>query len=1073
MGQLSVFLLGPFQAHLDGRPLGGFAYDKVRALLAYLAMESNRPHSREKLAALLWSDQSPDAARNSLRQALATLRRAIGDQKSNTPFLLLDQGNMQINPVASVWLDVGVFQQHLAASQNHTHTDIETCPFCVQHLEAGVALYRGDFFDGLLLQDSEEFELWVVTRREEFRLQALSSIFHLTNHYMRRGQYSKAQGYAFRQVEIEPYCEEAHRQLMSILANSGQRSAALAQYESCRRILASELGVPPAHETYALYKRIRSAGETRPNNLPLPLPALIGREEETASIAERLTDPECRLLTLTGMGGVGKTSLALHSAMGHLGDFLHGVFFVPMAALQNLDQVLTALTETLHLTHDSQTDSQNRLLNYLREKNLLLVLDNFEHLLPHDFPKGNDGAKPKPEKAEANRLLEFLNDMLQAAPYLKALVTSRERLKLQAEWVIPVEGLSYPRDPDKTPPSDLPHFASIQLFLSAARRVAANFNPTEVDYCHIAKICRLNDGVPLGVQLAAGWTESLSCETIAAEIQSDLDFLATSLRDVPDRHQSLSTVFDRSYRLLSKEEQSVLCRLSVFRGAFQRTAARDVAGAGNHHLIALVNKSFLRAEPGGRYDLHPLLKMFLRKKLASHPQEQAAVESRHAACYADFMQSREDALVVRQDTPALNEVGMEFEDVSAAWNWAVDHHDLDLLSKSLESLNIFCWARNRFQEGREAFERAIGTIASHDDAGPQSRLLLERLRCHEAEFTAWLGDLPAARNQLQSVIDSLRRLCADKELLYALNLMGMINYWQGCFSQARNVLQEALSLARDRQSRHDLAQALVSLANTICDESADYETAMPLYEESLILYRELNNLNGVAKALVNQGAVCYEMGDHLQAKRLLEQSLEIYRQVGYPPGISAAINNLATVERDLGNPKRAREFLSESLALKRTSGNPNGIMYSLLEIGAMDTAAGMYAEARENFHEAILLARETGAFNLMLHLLAGLAELYMKEGNMENAAALTAFVNLQKELGVELTNQVNKLLDDLKTAIPEKLLQQCVEWAKSKTLKEVVSEVLADDPHLYCKEPELISPDSSLNRCNLTVKQHN
>jgi DNA-binding SARP family transcriptional activator/predicted ATPase len=1051
MGQLSISLLGSFQAHLDGHPLGGFAYDKVRALLAYLAVESNRPHSREKLTALFWPNQSPDAARSSLRQALATLRRAIGDQKSVTPFLLLDQGNMQMNPDASVWLDVGIFQQHLAASQNHIHTDIETCPSCIQHLETGAALYRGDFFDGLLLQDSEEFELWAVTKREEFRLQALTSFFHLTNHYMRRGQYSKAQAYAFRQVEIEPYCEEAHRQLMSILAHSGQRSAALAQYESCRRMLASELGVLPARETCALYERIRSAAENRPNNLPLPLPALIGREEEIANIAEHLSNPECRLLTLTGMGGVGKTSLVLRAAVGHLGDFLHGVFFVPLAALQSFDQVLTTLTEILHLTHDSQTDPRNRLLNYLRDKSLLLVLDNFEHLLPHDSPKtlNTDKEKTRPQTTGTNDLLQWLGEMLQTAPHLKLLVTSRERLKLQAEWVIPLEGLSYPRDPDKVPPADLPNYASIELFVSTARRVAASFNPSEDDYRHIARICRLNDGVPLGVQLAAGWTESLSCATIAAEIQSDLDFLATSLRDVPDRHHSLSTVFDHSHRLLSTAEQAVLCKLSVFHGPFQRAAARDVAGAGNHHLTALVNKSFLRAGPGGRYDLHPLLKMFLRQKLAATPQEQTAAEARHAAYYAGFMQSREDALVVQQDNVALNEVGMVFDDVSAAWNWAAAHHDLDLLSKSLESLNIFCWARNRFQEGREAFERALGAIASHDSASPQNQLLLERLRCHEAEFTAWLGDLPAARSQLQSVIDSLRRLSTDKELIDALNLMGMINYWQGDFSLARDVLQEALSLARDRQNRHNLAHALVNLANTICDETADYETATPLYAESLALYRELNNLNGVAKALVNQGAMYHETGDFPQAKLLYEQSLEIYRQVDYPPGISAAINNLAQVERSLGNLTKARELLLESLALKRTSGNPNGIIHSLLEIGIVDTAAEMYAEAHDNFHEAILLAREAGASSLMLHILVGQAELYMKQGNMQSAAVLAAFVISQKEPGLELINQINDLLGNLKQVVPEKVLNQYKERAKSRTLEEVVSEVLTEGLHLH------------------------
>ncbi len=1043
MYQLSVFLLGSFQVHLDGHSLDGFAYDKVRALLAYLVMEADRPHSREKLAALFWPDQSPEASRSSLRQAIATLRRAIGDQESSHPFLLTDQGSLQINPAASVWLDVSAFQQQLSASQPHSHADIETCHACIQHLEKGVSFYRGDFLDGLLLGDSGDFETWIMTRREQFRLQALTAFYHLTNHYIRRGQYAQAQIYAFRQVEIEPYCEEAYRQLMNILARSGQRSAALAQYEACRRLLASELGVAPAPETQALYKRIRSAGEAHPHNLPLPLPALVGREDELTLISERLAHPECRLLTLTGLGGVGKTMLALHAAAGHLGDFLQGTYFVSLTALQYPDQVLTTITDTLRVPLDGKSDPKTQLLNYLREKSLLLVLDSFEHLLAHPIPKelaGGQGSG-KPECTGMSDLLNLLNEILLAAPHVKLLVTSRERLNLQTEWLIPIEGLSYPDDPDKAPNADLPGYASIRLFVRCAQRVAANFPPSEDAYRPIAKICQLNRGIPLGIQLAAGWVETLPCQAIAAKIQADLDFLATSLRDVPDRHHSLVAVFEHSWALLPAAEQAVLCKLSICRNPFQRVAAREVAGAGHHHLVALVNKSFLRVEPGECYDLHPMLKMFLRQKLAADPQEQVATEARYAAYYTGFMQTREAALTTRQDPVALAEVNAVSEDVRAAWDWAVAHRNLDFLSGSLNSMDIFYWARNRFRDGRTIFTKTIEALASQGESMPQ--VLLERLRCREAEFTAWLGDLETAQRQLQSVINAFRGLQDDEELLYALNLMGMIAYWQSDFPLAKEVSQEAIAIARRLPSRHNLAQALTTLANALCDETADYEAPKLLYAESLALYRELGNLNGMAKALVNQGAVYYGLDDYSQAKCLFEQSLQIYRQIEYPLGIAIVSNNLAMIARHLGNLAEARELLEESLAIKRATGNVNAIIYSLLEIGAVNIAEGKYTEAHDCLCEALLLGQKFGSAKLMLYVLVSHAELHIKLGEMERAATLVTFVLAQEGLAAELINQAQSTLAEIKAVLPGTILAQHEKQARARTMEEIVGEVLA------------------------------
>ena len=276
MTRLTIRLLGPFHVTLDGEPITNFESNKVRALLACLAMEPHHPHSRETLAGLLWPDHPERTARHNLRQALSNLRQAIGDRAASgdrdvdPPFLCITRGTVQLNPDSDYQLDASQFDALVTTSEAHAHTRLETCKPCIRRLEQTVELYRGEFLAGLYVGDSLSFEEWALLRRERFHRLALDNLYHLANHYERCRDYNRARRYARRQVELEPWREEAHRQLMRLLARSGQRSAALAQYERCRRILAEELGIEPGEETRALYERIRAAGDASPHNLAGP-----------------------------------------------------------------------------------------------------------------------------------------------------------------------------------------------------------------------------------------------------------------------------------------------------------------------------------------------------------------------------------------------------------------------------------------------------------------------------------------------------------------------------------------------------------------------------------------------------------------------------------------------------------------------------------------------------------------------------------------------------------------------------------------------------------------------------------
>jgi DNA-binding SARP family transcriptional activator len=391
MTRLSLALLGPSQLTLDGQPVGGFAYNKARALLAYLAVEADRPHHRDTLAALLWPELPDEAARHNLRQALANLRTAIGDASTTPSFLLISRDSIQFNPTSDFDLDVAAFTALLAVCETHPHRHPARCRSCATRMEQASALYHGDFLAGFSVGDSVPFEEWQLRHRERLHQHALAALVRMAEYHELRGDDDHVCGYAQRQIELDPWREEAHRQLMRLLARDGQRSAALAQYATCRRILARDLGVEPEAETTALYERIRDTASSElptpklrtqnVQNFPAQTSLLIGREIELAELGSMLENPAHRLLTIVGPGGIGKTRLTLAAAAEQAEVFADGAAFVPLQAISSAAFLAPAILAALGIGLQGQRDPREQLLDYLRDKELLLLLDNVEQLL--------------------------------------------------------------------------------------------------------------------------------------------------------------------------------------------------------------------------------------------------------------------------------------------------------------------------------------------------------------------------------------------------------------------------------------------------------------------------------------------------------------------------------------------------------------------------------------------------------------------------------------------------------------------------------------------------------------------
>ena len=485
MASLEIRLLGGLQVRHDNADVTQFISSKAPALLAYLVV-SRRPHQRDALAGLLWGEMAEAAAANNLRQTLTSLRKICDAH------LLITRETVAFNPAAPHSVDVADLLAGLRLQEELP------APQVAARLAQALALYQGDFLEGFFVRDAPDFEEWALAQQVNLREATIQGWSALAEMWMALGEYGQAVAAAGSLLALDPWREEAHCQRMVALARSGQASAALAQYQACRKILAQEFAAEPAAETTALYERIRAASRGPRHNLPAATTGFVGREAELTELRRLLASPQTRLLTILGPGGVGKTRLTLETAAACVPMFLNGVCFLSLAeaVLDQPESLPAALSAALPLPPASAAvPPRQQVLDFLRHKEVLLVLDNLEHL-------GEEAV--------------WLGRLLAEAPDLKILVTSRQRLNLQAERVFSLEGLPQPSISSPDPQTS----AAVELFVRRAQRLRPDFALNAQEGDAVARICRAVQGLPLGIELAAAWVDQLTCQEIAGEIGS-------------------------------------------------------------------------------------------------------------------------------------------------------------------------------------------------------------------------------------------------------------------------------------------------------------------------------------------------------------------------------------------------------------------------------------------------------------------------------------------------------------------------------------------------------------------------
>ncbi|MFO7683902.1 MAG: tetratricopeptide repeat protein [Chloroflexota bacterium] len=977
MSNLSLHLLGQPQIVYNQSNITHDLPTKAQAILFYLAV-TGQPQTRLWLASLLWPDVEESRALKNLRDILPVLRQQFPE------YLLITRQTLAFDREQPYFLDVEQFQQQLQLAALSDEQRYET-----------LNLYRGEFLAGFYAPQAEPFAEWQMLWRERLHELALTHMDGLVEQAAQRSEkWSMGLELTQRLLELEPWRESAHRQRMLLLAYMGQRETAVAQYALCRQTLADEFGIAPTSQTEALYAQI-VAGEVGPAAqpaapavlrrqppLPRPLTPFFGRQEELTAVTTHLRSHTYPLVTIMGEGGIGKTRLAIAAAQKVAADFADGVWFI---SLENLpyapdaqmaaEQLVGAITDVLGTA--VAYPHQANLVQMIGERHMLLVLDNMEHLLA--------GKK-------------LLLDLLTNCPHLSLLITSRERLNVQAERVVRLHGLPVP---DETQPIQMPNLitmSSVQLFTERASRIAPGFILDDHNLADVVRICQLVEGLPLAIEMAAALTAYQSCAAIRAALTASYKALAAlGQEDLPSRQQSLQAVFDYSWDRLSPEEGVALAHCSLFQGGFTAAAALAVAHAPLARLLALTQKSLLRAMGNGRFDMHELIRHFAAAKLPTQPIDSHAAQTGHARYYAHFIRQRANQL--ENETAVLREIQAEISNIRAAWQWATAASQLEIVRQALPGLTNFYRLTGAFREAHTLFGHTLRQLEALPPTA-EVRLLLGQLSAAQSYFVQRVVNLNEAAPLAQTAVaigEELHnaplqvtghvRLAAIRfgegqigesekhsqlalalarqhdilplEQAQSLRYLGQIATMHGDYAAARSYYQASLTLAQQIGSRPQEGRLLKDLGIIEWRHGA-YGRSTDYLQAGLATVRATGDRPTEAEILKNLGIVAWFVGEYEQAAGYYEQSQAIYQDMGDQAGASDTLNNLGLLAWGQGRYEQSAAYYQQSLRIKEQIGDRLQMGIIMGNLGIMSRTRGQYEQARQWHLQSLAIVEEVG-----------------------------------------------------------------------------------------------------------------
>jgi predicted ATPase/Flp pilus assembly protein TadD len=831
-----------------------------------------------------------------------------------------------------------------------------------------------------------------------------------------------------------------------------------------------------------------------PHNLPPQSTPFINRTHETGDIHQLITSQACRILTILGPGGMGKTRLALQVAAEHVESFPNGVFHVPLAAINSAEFLIPTIADALKFQFYSEKDPKQQLLDYLRHKEILLILDNFEHVV-----------------AEAMLLAELID----VAPRLKIIVTSRERLNLQAERIYEIGGLGSGGE-SKT---DSDEMSATMLFLYIAQKTDPSFTLNKETYPSIQKICKLLGGLPLGIELAAGLTRVISPVEIARGLEKDLKSLAGTFRDMPERHRSLKSAFEYSWRMLDPDLQRCFARLSIFRGGFEREAAEEVTGASIADLTMLMDKSLLRRNTDGRYEILEVLRHFAESYLDEAEKNQAL--GKYCEYYSDLLATNELELYGKEQMQSLELLGREIENLRNAWSLMIVLSRYDLLAKSAHCL-FYCYIiKCRYEEARKLLETAYSSLTTDsksngDEAERQkavmrigrqlgriyfvmrektqaAKVLAETTELarsigdakEEAYCLLWLGALEKQNEDFEkaevllkqslqlfekqkddigiaSVLIKLGNVASltgkyDDAQEYFLNSLAIAKkygdkissievlnslmellYKKGNYQAAKKIGGEALQIARDIDSKNHISVCLLHLGS-IAYSQGNLDEARSMFIDSLVIGQEIGEKASIKSALNNLAGIAVQQNDLIEARRLLLEFLEIQKEIGQLRGVAAAFHNLGHVELMVNNIDEAEKYILESLAIRKRINDLPGVASSLINLSTLELEKKEIKKSIDSTMEALKLALQMKALPLILRCLTNCAQILSYMNQHKDAIRIYKTLFVRAETPQEIKTMATEKMAGIETILDTNKIKELDEIKPESNLDVLVA----------------------------------
>ena len=981
-----VSLMGQFEITQNNHPIDPqrWGQRKTVQLLKYFLSHRGEVITTDRLIDELYPESDPSKILRNLQGRISELRKGLEpelERGTDSAYLeRVGKGTYRFTDDSSFWIDIEAFSR--LRSEGEALCSISDWAAAAPLLQEAIELYRGEFLS------EDLYDEWTLAIRERYRdmfIDILSSAAECEAHLER---YSKAISLIKTAMMYDPYSEDICQKLMRYHAYAGQPNYAIIFYQSFKERLASELDVEPSGHTAELLQSIQNneisqPERTTPHNLHAPLTSFIGREDEIAQLMTELE--KTRLLTLTGIGGAGKTRLGLEVAKQQLEFFTDGVWFIDLAAVEDPKQIPPVLASTLGIKERGGQSVTDAIMAHLEHGKVLLILDNCEQII-------GEAAK-------------FTEKLLQACPDLKILVTSRQSMNISGETVYDVPPLTLPCDQDSI--ANLREFDAIKLFEERARASRSEYSLSESDAGIVLKICREIDGLPLAIELAAARMKLLSPLQIAERLEDRFRLLSRGSNTAEPRQQTLWAMIDWSFNLLDEMGQKLLPRLSVFRGGFTLEAVENIcAGDGIEKsraldlLTDLAERSLILIGDRGdavRYRLLETVRHFGEEKLA----ESGHNESLKLAHLTHFMAMAEEAephFIGPEQRSALSKVESEHDNIRAAIDWALQSKR-DLSTQGLRlvaALGKYWELQSRWTEGRTLLD---GAVRSANDAPPETRA--KALRA--SGFIAFRqGDYESALDQQT---EGLRLSQSASDLPgegFALNNLGSIHWAKADLLMAQEYYEQALNVFEKAQDAYGLSASLHNLA-LIAQENGDLERARHMYEKSLRAKRKIADQANIAITLNNLGNIAFQQGDYDYAIEIHEEALSLRKESGDQGMIASSLTNLGNMFWSKGELESAGTYYRESIVIKREIGDQAGIARSINNLGSVYKSLRNFDAARLSYREALRLRRELNDARGIASSLTNLATLESSLNNFSQAKThLIESVGLSIELGERL-----------------------------------------------------------------------